>query len=60
MNVVSGSGGGAALSVQLLSAAGGELRARIAATEPLQLLHYALVARGDVALAETLEVLNWY
>ncbi|XP_013181291.1 PREDICTED: C3 and PZP-like alpha-2-macroglobulin domain-containing protein 8 [Papilio xuthus] len=58
VNVVSGSGGGAALSVQLLSAAGdsGELSARIAANEPMDLLHYALVARGDILLAETLEL----
>ncbi|KPJ15105.1 CD109 antigen [Papilio machaon] len=58
VNVVSGSGGAAALSVQLLSAAGdsAELSARIAANQPMDLLHYALVARGDILLAETLEL----
>ncbi|CAG5022083.1 unnamed protein product [Parnassius apollo] len=57
VNVVSGSGG-QQLSVQLLANEPGadEVRARVTATDPMDLLHYALVARGDILHARTLEL----
>lgn len=47
------------LSVEIVSrnvGVGGQLRARVLATEPMDLLHYAVIGRGDVLLAKTVEL----
>lgn len=49
------------LTVEVVSSGGeigGEMRARIHATEPMDLLNYAVVARGDIVYAKTVEVGN--
>lgn len=33
-----------------------EIRARITATEPMDLVHYVVIGRGDILLAKTVEV----
>jgi hypothetical protein len=51
--------GGQFLTVEMLSrgtAVGGEMRARVTATEPMDLVHYVVIARGDIVVAKTLEV----
>ncbi|XP_075992321.1 thioester-containing protein 1 allele R1-like [Anticarsia gemmatalis] len=35
---------------------GGEMRARITATEPMDMVHYAVIGRGDIIVAKTLEL----
>lgn len=35
---------------------GGEMRARITATEPMDMVHYAVIGRGDIIVAKTVEV----
>lgn len=48
------------LALELLSTGatpGGEMRIRTLATEPLDLLHYAVLGRGDLLYAKTIQVL---
>lgn len=35
---------------------GGEMRARITATEPMDMVHYAVIGRGDIIVAKTVEL----
>ncbi|KAM3964840.1 thioester-containing protein 1 allele R1 [Aphomia sociella] len=47
------------LSVELLTrgtAVGDEMRARITATEAMDLVHYVVIGRGDILIAKTLEL----
>jgi hypothetical protein len=47
------------LTVELLTrdtSVGGEMRARISSTDRMDLLHYAVIGRGDILLAKTVEV----
>lgn len=47
------------LTVELLSrdtAVGGEIRARITASQPMDVINYAVIARGDIIEAKTLEL----
>lgn len=47
------------LVIELLSrntSVGDEMRARITATEPMDLVHYVIIGRGDILVAKTLEV----
>lgn len=51
--------GGQFLTVETLTRGppvGGEMRARVSATERMDLLNYAVIARGDIIHARTLEV----
>lgn len=51
--------GGQFLSLEVLSrgtSVGDVMRARITATEPMDLVHYAVIGRGDILVAKTLEV----
>lgn len=51
--------GGQFLTVELLTrgtSVGDEMRARITATEPMDLVHYVVIGRGDILVAKTLEV----
>ncbi|KAL4708067.1 hypothetical protein ACJJTC_009846 [Scirpophaga incertulas] len=60
VNVQRNSGfGGQFLTVELLTrgtGTGDEMRARITATEPMDLVHYVVIARGDIVVAKTLEL----
>ncbi|XP_028159271.1 CD109 antigen-like [Ostrinia furnacalis] len=47
------------LTVELLTrgtSVGDEMRARITATEPMDLVHYVVIGRGDILVAKTLEL----
>lgn len=51
--------GGNFLTMQMISkdtSAGDEMRARLSATEPMDLVHYVVIGRGDILLAKTMEV----
>ncbi|CAG9098707.1 unnamed protein product [Plutella xylostella] len=50
--------GGQFLTIELLSrgSVGDEMRARISATEPMDLLNYAVIGRGDILHTKTLEL----
>ncbi|CAH0404826.1 unnamed protein product [Chilo suppressalis] len=51
--------GGQFLTVEILTrdtTEGGEMRARITATEPMDLVNYVVIARGDIVVAKTLEL----
>ncbi|CAH0748966.1 unnamed protein product [Diatraea saccharalis] len=51
--------GGQFLTVELLTqdtSEGDEMRARITASEPMDLVHYVVIARGDIIIAKTLEL----
>lgn len=51
--------GGQFLTLEVLSrgtSVGDVMRARITATEPMDLVHYAVIGRGDILVAKTLEV----
>lgn len=51
--------GGQFLTVELLTrgtSVGDEMRARITATEPMDLVHYVVIGRGDILVAKTIEV----
>lgn len=51
--------GGQFLSLEVLTretSVGDVMRARISATEPMDLVHYAVIGRGDILVAKTLEV----
>ncbi|XP_053625843.1 thioester-containing protein 1 allele S3-like [Plodia interpunctella] len=51
--------GGQYLTVEVLTrdtAVGDELRARITSTEPMDLVHYLVIGRGDILVARTLEL----
>ncbi|XP_013188878.2 C3 and PZP-like alpha-2-macroglobulin domain-containing protein 8 [Amyelois transitella] len=51
--------GGRHLNVEVLTrdtAVGDELRARITSTEPMDLVHYVIIGRGDILVAKTLEL----
>ncbi|XP_063529848.1 thioester-containing protein 1 allele R1-like [Cydia strobilella] len=60
INVIKSAGSkGQYLTVELLTrdtSVGGELRARISSTEQMDLLHYAVIGRGDILLAKTVEL----
>ncbi|XP_052755570.1 thioester-containing protein 1 allele R1-like isoform X2 [Galleria mellonella] len=47
------------LTMELLTrgtSVGDEMRARITATEPMDLVHYVVIGRGDILMAKTLEL----
>lgn len=44
------------LTMELLTRTGDEIRARLSATEPMDLVHYVVIGRGDILVANTLEV----
>ncbi|CAH2104660.1 unnamed protein product [Euphydryas editha] len=47
------------LVIELLTrntSVGDEMRARITATEPMDLVHYVIIGRGDILIAKTLEL----
>ncbi|KAL0849223.1 hypothetical protein ABMA28_013556 [Loxostege sticticalis] len=51
--------GGQFLTVELLTrgtSVGDEMRARITATEPMDLVHYVVIGRGDILVAKTIEL----
>ncbi|XP_004927018.1 C3 and PZP-like alpha-2-macroglobulin domain-containing protein 8 [Bombyx mori] len=51
--------GGQFLTLEMLTAAtspGGEMRARVTATEPMDIVHYVVIGRGEILLANTLEL----
>ncbi|XP_026487589.2 thioester-containing protein 1 allele S3-like [Vanessa tameamea] len=51
--------GGQFLVMELLTrntSVGDEMRARITATEPMDLVHYVIIGRGDILVAKTLEL----
>lgn len=53
--------GGQFLSLEVLTretSVGDVMRARITTTEPMDLVHYAVIGRGDILVAKTLEVRN--
>lgn len=39
---------------------GGEMRARVTATEPMDIVHYVVIGRGEILLANTLEVSTFF
>ncbi|XP_049864919.1 CD109 antigen-like isoform X2 [Pectinophora gossypiella] len=54
-----GASGGQFLTVEVLTrgtSVGDDLRARISSTEAMDLVHYAVIGRGDVLVAKTLEL----
>lgn len=47
------------LTIEMLTSgtsSGDEMRARITGTEPMDLVHYVVIGRGDILIAKTLEV----
>ncbi|KAJ0181857.1 hypothetical protein K1T71_002579 [Dendrolimus kikuchii] len=51
--------GGNFLTLEMMSkdtTAGDEMRARLSATEPMDLVHYVVIGRGDILIAKTMEL----